>query len=130
MQYGDDVLLTPGQLRPVLALTVPGGQWVATATVALVNRGANAHAVDVWVAAVPPPQSLAGPRAAHATVGPGQAVSVSVGPLVAMVGPLGTAATLIAQRDPNNPEDEVWAVEGTDLMNRAGATGIVAVGHS
>ena len=129
MAFGADVLLTPGQLRSVLALTVPAGEWVATATVALVNRGANPHAVDVWVAAVPSPQSLAGPRAAHATLGPGEAVSVQVGPLVAVLGGVGAAATLLAQRDPNNPEDEVWAVEGTDYVNRAGATGILAVGH-
>jgi hypothetical protein len=34
---------------------------------------------------------------------------------------------LIAQRDANNPDDQVFALAASDLLNRAGTTGLVAL---
>jgi len=102
---------------------------VATSTVALVNLGANSHEVDVWfTAASPPPANVAGPRSVHVGLAAGLVASVALGPVVATVGSSGTTVFVVAQRDTANPEDPVWVVADTGLMNRAGATGILAFG--
>jgi hypothetical protein len=97
-----------------------------SSTVCFVNRTDTLRNVTVWTTAVPPPWSLAGPRAAAVALGPGGVASLVVGPVNVE---LRTAVdgTLVAQHDGPNGAD-VWAVEGTPFLNRAGATAILALG--
>jgi hypothetical protein len=126
LPFAGDVLLPPGRLQSVLTLSVPAGRVLVSATAAIVNRGTNNHEVDLWLTAVPSAVSIAGPRAVQLTLGPGMATSVSLGPTLALVG-ANVTATLIAQRDADNADDQIWITEGTELVNRAGATAMVAL---
>jgi len=114
-------------LVSVLTLAIPAGRVLVTGLVGLVNRSDNPHAIDVWLNAVPPPASFVGPRAAHVALPARGFASVGIGPVVAVVGAGGTSAVVVAQRDATFPDDEVYAIEGTELLNRAGATGLVAL---
>jgi hypothetical protein len=126
LEYGGDVLLPPGRLASVLVLDVPAGRYVVSATVALSNLGQTAHHVDLWFAALPSPLNIAGPRSAQVDLPPGGYASVTLGPVAATVGPV--TLNVIGQRDATNPEDPVWVNEGTGLVNRSGATGVLALG--
>ena len=126
LPYEGDVLLRPSLVQ-VLALAIPAGRALVYGTVGLVNNSPNVHDVDVWLNAVPPPASVLGPRAAHVTLAPLAVASVALGPALAVIGDGGTSALVVAQRDDRQPSDEVWAVEGTTLLRRAGATGLVAL---
>lgn len=131
LTFGQDILLPPARLRSVLSLAVPAGRWLISASATLENRSTtDFHEVDLWFAALPPPQNgVVGPRAAHARMPPGGYITVGLGPVVADLGTLPSSVQLLAQRDPDVPPgDEVWIVEGTGLVNRAGATGMVALG--
>jgi hypothetical protein len=130
LTFGQDILLPAGRLQSVLALAVPAGRWFVSASATLENRSTtDFHEVDLWFAALPPPQNgVVGPRACHARMPPGGYITVALGPVVADLGTLPASVQLLAQRDPDVPADEVWVVEGTGLVNRAGATGMVALG--
>ena len=128
LEFGGDVLVPSGQLGSVLSLVLPAGRFVVTANISLVNRSSNEHSVDVWLAPVPAPTAYAGPRSAHVDLIAGAPASLTVGPVAATVGPAGLTLNLLAQRDATTPADQVWAVEGTALVNRSGATGILALG--
>jgi hypothetical protein len=127
LDFGGDVLLPPDRLQQVLTLAVPAGRWVVTVSLSLANRGANVHTVDVWTNVLPSPASIVGPRSAQVPLDVGGAASVTIGPTVAVVG-TGAAIVVLAYRDADNPDDPVWVTEGTQLVNRSGATGIVALG--
>ena len=128
LDYQQDVLLSGDRLTAVVSLVIPAGRWVVSATVALGNRGTVAHDVDVWTGANPPPLAFAGPRSVHVTLGPGEVSSVTIGPFVIMAGPGGITGTVVAQRDPSAPGDQVFALADTGVMTRAGATGMLAMG--
>lgn len=126
LPYDGDVLV--GYFATsVLALDLGPGRYMASACVTLANRSANPHSVNVWFTGVPPPDVFGGPRAVHVDLGAGQAASVNLGPAYAVAGVRGTQAIAVAQRDSAYPDDPVYAVEGTDLLNRAGATGLTVV---
>jgi len=128
LPYEGDVLLSgQGFITEIVGVDVPAGNYLALAEATVANRGANPHIVVLWLAAVPPAQGVAGPRAAQVNLEPGQTASVTVGPAVAPVGAAGTRASLIAQRDGGYPADEVWALEAAG-DGRAGATGIIIFG--
>jgi Collagen triple helix repeat (20 copies) len=129
LMFGQDILLPPNRLQSVIALTLPPGQWFVSAVAALENRGTDFHEVDLWFAAIPPPSGgVVGPRASHARLPAGGYSSVALGPVVA-ISTATSVVSLLAQRDDDTPPgDQVWVVEGTGLVNRAGATGIVALG--
>src|SRR5215475_4370638 len=119
-----DVLLTgTGFITSILPLFIPEGRVIVTATVAVANRSENPHGVDVWMVPTPPPLAYGGPRSGHIDLGPGGYGSIALGPVAATVQPEGTTLNLVAQRDGTYPSDAVWVVEGTELANRAGATG-------
>ena len=126
LPYDGNVLLSAGRLTQVLTIAVPPGVTLVFAAMALANRGDNPHEVDVWFGSSSPPTGgIAGPRAAQVSIPPSGHASVTLGPVVATgTGP--ASVSLIAQRDATFPDDQVFALEGTELVNRAGATGIVA----
>jgi hypothetical protein len=129
--YDQDVQLPPGRLQSVLSMDLPAGaRWIVTASATIENRGTDYHMVDLWFASFPPvQQGVVGPRAAHVRLPPGAEATVSLGPVVATSGTDAATLQLLAQRDADVPPgDEVWIVEGTGLVNRAGATGMVAMG--
>lgn len=99
------------------------------AAVALANRGPDAVGVDVWIGATPGgggAVTYVGPRSGQVVIpGDGRA-TVMVGPLVGEVTGAPVPAVLLAWRDAGG--GEVWAQEGTAGRNRAGATGMVALG--
>lgn len=130
LPYDGDVQLSPqGFITEVLSLGVPGGAYVVTASMGLANREADPLDVVVYATSVPPPLQFAGPRSGQATIPPGGAVTVTLGPFVAEVQAAGVVATLVAQRAPGPAGGGgVWATEGTQLGNRAGATGITLLG--
>lgn len=128
LDYAQDVLLSSDRLVSVVSLAVPPGRWVVSATVALGNKSTNPHDVDLWVGANPPPVSFAGPRSVHVSLGAGEVTSVTIGPFVAVVGAAGLTATVVSQRDPSTPTDQVYALADTGVMTRAGATGMLALG--
>lgn len=114
----------------VLRLELPSGRYVVTATVCVHNRDEVRHEVAIWFAPSggTGPRSFHGPRSAYLVLEAGAAASVELGPVaVELGGP--TTADVVAQRDGANM-GEVWALEGTPLLNRAGATGVVALGVS
>lgn len=123
-----DVVVQPGRLTNVLTLALPAGRYVVTASVAVVNRGDSAHDVDLWLNAVPAPTEFAGPRSGQAALNPGRYASVTLGPVVLSVGGNGLALFVLAQRDTDAPTDEVAVTDGTQLLNRAGATALLALG--
>lgn len=130
LTFGQDVRLPPGQLAPILAIDVPAAsRWIVTAAATVENRGTEYHSVDLWFAAFPPvQQGVVGPRAAHVRLPPGGESTVSLGPVLATSGAAAATLQLLAQRDADVPPgDQVWIVEGTGLVNRAGATGMVAL---
>jgi hypothetical protein len=127
LPFDGDVQLPSQGATQVLSLDLPAGQAIVTATVAVTNRGDNDHQVDVWFTATNPAgMNIAGPRSAQIGLAPGLDASVTLGPVVASL-PNPTTLLLIAQRDATVPSDGVWVTEGTALMNRAGATGMVAL---
>lgn len=123
--YDEDVRIEP-TVTGILALDLPPGRYVVTATICIANRTDALRTVDVWLTAVPPPSSLAGPRASTVALGPGGVASITVGP-VATITDRALAGQLVAQHDGTRGED-VWALEGTPVVNRAGATAILALG--
>ena len=125
-----DVVVQPGRLTNVLTLALPPGRYVVTASVAVVNRGDSAHEVDLWLNAIPPPTEFAGPRSGQAALDPGRYASVTIGPVVFSVGGAGLSVFILAQRDADAPSDEVAVTDGTQLLNRAGATAMLALGAS
>lgn len=127
LEFGQDVALPPQGPAEVLHLHVPDGLCVVYATASIVNRGDTRHVVAVWLTSLPPPMGrFIGPRSGQATVEPGASASVAIGPLLADIGrPEGVDATLVAQRD--GGDGDVWVTEGTDFLNRAGATGMVVI---
>jgi len=126
--FGGDVRINPTPTN-VLTLDLGPGRYMASASVTFANRSANPHQVNVWFTAVPPPSSLGGPRAAHVDLAPGEVETVALGPAYAVTGDRGTQALVVAQRDGTAADgDIVLAVEGTDFLNRAGATGLTAIG--
>ncbi|HZW73558.1 MAG TPA: hypothetical protein VFF43_08410 [Caldimonas sp.] len=126
LPYDGDVTLPPGVLASVVQLALPAGVWLASATVALVNRGAERHRVDVWLAPVPPPRSYSGPRAAQLDLEAGGVGTLQLGPAWATLEVV-TQLVLVAQRDASSG-GPVLATEATDLVRRAGATGVLAWG--
>lgn len=126
----NDVQLSPqGFITSVVSIGLPPGRFVVTATMALENRTTAAQDVAVYGTSVPPPASLAGTRSAQVTIAAGGAVSVTLGPFVIEVGLGGVVGWLNAQRTPGQAGDGgVWATAATRLANRAGATGITALG--
>lgn len=128
LPFDGDIRLPPVGAATVLRLHVPPGRIVVSATVAVVNRGVNPHRVDVWMTGQPPPRLIFGARAGQAWLGPGHVASITIGPAFADVDtPDGIDGVLVAQRDGTDPDDEVWVTEGTEMLNRAGATGILAL---
>ena len=126
LPFAGDVLIRP-TLSQVLTLPVPAGRYVVSTTVGLVNRGAVALRVDVWLNALPAPLEFVGPRAFQVDLEPGGVASLTIGPAVVGLG-TGAAIVVLAQRSAGGSADEVWATEGTALMNRSGATGVTAIG--
>ena len=111
----------------ILRLDVPAGAYQASATAAVANRSDQACRVDVWfTGASPAGLTVVGPRAAQMWLEAGQIGSVSLGPVLGMLAGDATVM-LIAQRDGPGGAD-IWVTEGTDLMNRAGATGLMVWG--
>jgi len=106
----------------VLELAVPAGAWLASASVAVVNRGGSGYRVDVWVTATGYGR-VAGPRAAQGWLMAGEACSVTLGPVFATL-TADTSVLVVAQTD----GPEIYITEGTDLLNRAGATGLLVWG--
>ena len=127
LPWQGDVLIAPGRISQILALDVPAGRYQASASVALVNRGAQAHQVDLWFGAGSGGLTVAGPRAVQAWLEPGKVASVNLGP-VAVNATQDVAAYVVAQRDTVAPDDAVWALADSDLMTRAGATAMVVAG--
>lgn len=124
-----DVLLSPqGFITAVLSMGLPAGRFMVTATMALENLGANPHDVAIYGTSVPPPVTFTGTRSAQVTIPPGGIATVNLGPFVAEIGAAGVVAWLNAQRDSSYPDEQVWAREATRVGNRAGATGIAALG--
>jgi len=114
-------------ITAVLSLPVPAGIYQASANLAISNRTDLDYQVVVWVTVLGGSPNLAGPRAVEAALPPHTSTSVALGPvLVTLQG----AATiqLLAQRDGTAVAAEIWITEGTDLNNRAGATGLLAWG--
>lgn len=122
-----DVVVPPGRIATVLTLTLPAGRYVVTASAAVVNRGESAHEVDIWLNAIPPPTEFAGPRSAQCALDPGKYASVNLGPVVVNV-PNALQLFLLCQRDTDAPTEEVAITDGTQLLNRAGATALLALG--
>jgi hypothetical protein len=130
LTFGQDVLLPPGRLQQILTMDLPAGNWLVSAGISIENQGTDFHEVDLWFASIPPPQGLfVGPRAAHTRLPAGGFTSVQLGPTIVDLGGIDVTVSLLAQRDADVPPgDQVWVVEGTGLVNRAGATGMVALG--
>jgi hypothetical protein len=130
LEWGRDIPIL-STITSVLTLMVPAGEWLIYAGLGLINRGDVPADVDAWLAANPGggmAVTYAGPRAGQATVQPGKGATIQLGPVAgAITGPLELPVLLVAQRDAGG--GEVVASEGTALHNRAGATGIVALGH-
>jgi hypothetical protein len=134
LEYGRDVPILP-VVTAVLTLMVPAGEWVIHAKVGLINRGTHDHEVDAWLSATPGDGmaiTYTGPRSGDVTVPAGAGASIQLGPVAGVIsGPLELElpVLVVAMRDGPWPDDLVVASEGTALHNRAGATGIVALGH-
>lgn len=117
----------------VLSLQVPPGAYQASASVALANRGDNAYRVDVWMTVLGSggATQIGGPRASQILLQPNSTATLPVGPVSGVfAGDQPATVQLVAQRDPLPPGAQVWITEGTDLMNRAGATGLLVWGGS
>lgn len=114
-------------ITSVLSVAVPAGTYQASANVAISNRTDTAYRVVVWVTMLGGSPNMAGPRAVEAWLPPQSASSVALGPVLINVAGVSTVQ-LLAQRDGLTPPDEVWITEGTDLNNRAGATGLLVWG--
>jgi hypothetical protein len=131
LPFGVEVPVQPGRISSVLTLNLPAGRYALSAVVAVVNRGADAHDVDVWLTSVPPPTEFAGPRSAQVPLDPGKYATVNIGPVVLSAGANGVQAIVLAQRDANATDDApnvVVVTEGTALLNRSGATAMLALG--
>lgn len=124
LPYDGDTRINPTPTG-VLELAIPAGTWLATASVAVSNRGTDSAQVDVWLSVVGPggARRVLGPRAGQMHLAAGAASSVEVGPVLASIDS-DLDVVVLAQADPG----ELWATEGTDLMNRAGATGLLVWG--
>jgi len=126
LPFGGDVRInaTPTE---VIRVDVPLGAYQGSATVAVANRDTAARRVDVWITATATAGlRVAGPRAAQADIPPGGVATVALGPVFgAAEGP--ATVLVVAQRD-GPTAAEVWATEGTELLNRAGATAILVWG--
>ena len=125
LPWGGDVELLQ-YVTTVVQLVLPAGVWLASATVALVNRGSAPHRVDVWLAPLPPPRTYSGPRAAQIDLEPGGVGTLQLGPAWATL-EVETQLLLVGQRDASSG-GPVVALEGTEQLNRAGATGVLAWG--
>ena len=129
--FGQDIQLPAVGLASVLSLELPEGRFVVSGAAAVVNAGANPHTVELWFSpSATPPLSAAGPRAAQVQLAPGAAATVSLGPVLVLIGPAGLPFDLVARRDGTYPADAVTVREGTEMSNRAGATGITAIGQA
>jgi hypothetical protein len=116
-----------GFATQVLSVAVPAGHYQGSANVAISNRTDTPYRVDVWFTVVGGSANIGGPRATQALVPPQSATSIALGPVFATL--LNDAIVqLVAQRDPLPQDADVWVTEGTDLMNRAGATGLLVWG--
>jgi Collagen triple helix repeat (20 copies) len=125
---GAEATVQPGRLTQILTMAVPAGRYVVNASACVVNRGVNPHDVDLWLNTLPAPLEFAGPGAAPLALDAGRFGAASLGPLVITAGPLGLVVLLLAQRDTAAPNDVVVITEGTPLLNRAGATAMLALG--
>lgn len=115
----------------VLAVQVPAGHYQASAGVCLANRSDAAYRVDVWLTAVGGGGAtrIGGPRATQVRLEPNSSASVAIGPVFGeFEGDNPVTVQLVAQRDPLPAGAQVWITEGTDLGNRAGATGLLVWG--
>ena len=126
LPFDGDIRLGPFA-NGVLAVDVPAGVYLASANVALANRTDTAYRVAVWFTAFGGPAQVAGPRAVQAWLPPQSATSVALGPVFATFDGDATVQ-LVAQRDPLPTMADVWVTQGTDLLNRAGATGLLVWG--
>ena len=93
---------------------------------ALANRGDVGARVDVWfgVFGSGGASRVAGPRAVQIRLEAGATTSAAIGPVFATLDS-DTIVQLVAQCDPGA---EIWVTEGTDLLNRAGATALLLWG--
>jgi len=90
------------------------------------NRGPDTVGVVAWLTLVTGSgRRVAGPRAAQVDLPELGVATLTLGPVFATVDTDATVA-LIAQREPGSAG--VVATEGTDYLNRAGATGILVWG--
>jgi hypothetical protein len=115
----------------VLAVQVPAGHYQASAGVSLANRGDAAYRVDVWLTVMGGGGAtrIGGPRATQVRLEPGAVTTVNLGPVFGeFEGDNPATVQLVAQRDPLPPGAQIWITEGTDLMNRSGATGLLVWG--
>ena len=114
-------------ITSVLSLPIPAGTYQASANVAISNRTDTAYRVVVWVTMLGGSPNMSGPRAVEATLPPQSSTSVALGPVLITIAGAATVQ-LLAQRDGTPGAVEVWITEGTDLSNRAGATGLLVWG--
>ena len=127
LPFGGDIQLG-AFVNNILTLTgIPAGNYQVSANVAIANRTDTAYRVDVWLTVLGGSPRLSGPRAVQAWLPPQSTASVALGPMFATVTDTANFA-LIAQRDPTPAGAQVWVTEGTDLMNRSGATGLLVWG--
>lgn len=128
--YGEDVRLAPqGFITTLLTLDVGPGRYVASASITFDNRAAiHRHTVTCFMSMVPPPtERFGGPRSVEIPLVASSAMSVEIGPAFAVAGDRGGQLVVAAQRDTDWPDDEIWAVEGTPALNRAGASGVLVM---
>lgn len=112
----------------ILSFTVPAGHYQASANVAIANRTDDTCRVDVWLTVIGAGPNIVGPRSVQAWLPPQSDTSVALGPMFASL-PGPALVALIAQRDPlSGNAAQVWVTEGTELMNRSGATGLLVWG--
>jgi len=124
LPFDGDVLVNSTPTM-VLQLDIPPGRWLASATVALANYGDQGIQTDVWLTGTSSAGlTVAGPRAAQVDLPAGEVASVALGP-VFVDAPGGVSGLVIAQAELSG---YIVAREGTELLNRAGATGLLVWG--
>jgi hypothetical protein len=127
LAFGADVQLIPGRIFQVLTLALPlSHRFAVTGGAAVVNRHATQPArVVAWLAMLPSPEGIHGPRSAQVDLAPGAAATLTIGPAVTRTrADVASVMTIACQADAG----DVWVTEGTELLNRSGATGLLALG--
>ena len=126
LEFGGDVSLIPGRIVQVLTMALPlAHRFVVTGAASVVNRGSTPARVVAWLAMLPSPAGIHGPRSGQVDLAPGASATISIGPAVTVTrADVASLMTIAAEADGG----DVWVREGTELLNRTGATGLLALG--